>query len=164
MWVCDPTVTSPVPTASRMPAQETGGAPVREGALLLDERGREVHHDRDLVAIEDRERTVGEVRRPVVERHDDGVLGRRVRCLEQLERSIERRDPAAGRELRHLVLEAREGQVQLEAGPGPDPVVDEHHDPAPGPAQAVGRHRRRLQPACRKRSHLLLTLVVGRES
>ncbi len=147
VWVCEPTVISPVLGRVPQAGPGEGRRAVGEGPLLLDERGREVHGRRDAVGGEDRERGVDEVGRPVVEGEDDRVVTGRSRVGEPGERVVECRHPPRGRELAHLGIEHGGGEVELEAGPGADAVVDEHDDARIGMADAIDRRRRRLQGA-----------------
>ena len=157
VWVCEPTVTRPVASVSRSAAHDIGGAPYGNGALLLEERGREVHRRRDAVAHEDRHRDVGEVGRAVVEGDDDRVVRRRLgraRAAASASSSVVTRPAAASSAICASKRSTRE--VELEAGAGADPVVDEHDDAA-APGRADGRPPRPTSsaPAARVPSPVL---------
>src|SRR5262245_66624551 len=70
------------------------GAVAREWQLVLDERRRQVQHDRDLVPDENRGHELAEVGGAVVEGHDDRVALRYCSPVEDVERVVERRGTA----------------------------------------------------------------------
>ena len=112
---------------------------MRELPLILDVCRRHVQHDRDPVTDEHWDGAVCEVGSAVIEGDDDRITLGHPAAFEQLEGAIERRGPSLVGDERHLLLETRPREIDLDRCAPSDPVVLEQHDTAGWGHEPVGR-------------------------
>ena len=158
-FVCEPTVTKPVDTASVSAAHDSGSAVIGKLHAPLDEVGRDVDRRRHSVRRQHRQGDVGEVGGPVIEGHGDHGISDRGRVGKPSQAVGEGHDLRLPGEERHLLLEQRRRQVDLHLGSAPDAVVDEHHQSGLRSPDRVDGGRRHLdrRPSCAHHPRLRVT-------